>query len=143
MAQAIIASLTDVARTKFADMLAVGRSFTVTDFVTGQGGHDLSDPSVALSPDASVTTLPSQTFGPKNVASKTLISPTCVEILATLEATEGVGPLSNIGLIATVNFSPIIADPLLGTTFLFAIANFPLSYKTDSEVRSFAVSLQY
>lgn len=142
MAQAIVASLTDSARAQFANMLAVGRAFTPTDFVTGEGGHD-ADPTVALTPDPTVTALPLQTFGPKLIASKTLISPFCVEYLCTLDYTEAVGPLSNLGLIATITYSPIPADPLVGTQFLFAIANFPLHVKVDSEIIDLRVQVQF
>jgi len=143
MAQAIIATITDTARTKFAEMLQIGRAFTITDFVTGEGGHDTGDPAVALTPDPTATTLPLQSFGPKPITSKTLISPFCVEYLAELTALEAVGPLSNIGLIATITFSPIGGDPLVGTTFLFSIANTPLSIKTDSETKSIAIQVNF
>jgi hypothetical protein len=143
MAQAIVAAITDTGRAKLAEMLAVGRAFTITDFVSGSGGHDISDPSIALTPDVSATTLPSQSFGPKAVTSKSLISPYCVEYICDLDYTDAVGELSNFGLIATFTFSPIPADPLLGTQFLFCIANTPLSVKTDSEVKSVRMSIQY
>ena len=143
MAQAIIATITDTARSKFAEMLQMGRAFTVTDFVTGEGGHDTGDPAIALTPDPTATTLPLQSFGPKSIASKTLISPFCVEYLASLEPLEAVGPLSNIGIIARFTYSPIPGDPLLGTSFLFAIANFPLVVKTDAEARAISVQVNY
>jgi len=143
MAQAIIATLTDTARTKFAEMLQMGRAFTVTDFVSGAGGHDPGDVLVALTPDPAVVNLPSQTFGPKAITSKTLISPFCVEYLAELELLEAVGPLSNIGLIATITYSPIPADPLLGSTFLFSLANFPLQIKTDAESKAISIQVQF
>ena len=143
MAQAIIATITDTARSKFADMLKVGRAFTVTDFVTGEGGHDTGDPAIALTPDPAATSLPLQSFGPKAIASKTLISPYCVEYLCGLDALEAVGPLSNVGLLARFTYSPIIGDPLIGETFLFAIANFPLVVKTDAETRSISIQVNY
>jgi len=143
MAQAIIATITDLARSRFAEMLSVGRAFTITDFVVGSGGHDPSDAQVSLSPDPSDTTLPLQSFGPKAVTSKTLISPFCVEYICELELLEAVGPISNIGLIATFTFSPIVADPLLGTKFLFSIADTPLAIKTDSEVKTVAIQVQF
>lgn len=143
MAQRITATLTDVARTKLADMLANGRSFIVDSFVTGEGGHNPGDPAEALTPDPSVTTLPSQTFGPKAISSSTLASPFCVNFICDLDTVEAVGPLSNIGLYATVNYSPIPGDPLVGTTFLYAIGNMPLQIKTDAETKSFSISVLY
>jgi hypothetical protein len=143
MAQSIIATITDIARQHFAEMLQNGKAFTITDFVSGSGGHDAGDPASAISPDPTVTTLPLQTFGPKAVTSKTLITPFCVQYLCDLDALEAVGPLSNLGLIATFTYSPIIADPIVGTQFLFAVANFPLAIKTDSETRSSNLLVQF
>lgn len=143
MALAIVSALTDTARAKFADMLNVGRAFTITSFVTGEGGHDTSDPAVALTPDPANTTLPDQTFGPKAITSKSLISPYCVEYVCNLDLLEAVGELSNIGVIATVTYSPIIADPLVGSTFLFAIGNFPLHVKTDTETIEIRVTVNF
>lgn len=143
MAQAIIATITDLARSKFAEMLTVGRAFTITGFETGEGGHDPGDPAIALTPDPSATELPLQSFGPKPIASKTLISPFCVEYLCGLDALEAVGPLSNVGLKATYTYSPISGDPLIGQSFLFAIANFPLVVKTDAETRSISIQVNY
>lgn len=143
MAQAIVASITDTARAKFAEMLAVGRAFTITDFVVGNGGHDPGDPAVALTPDPTVSALPSQTFGPKGITSKSLISPFCVEYICDVDYTEAVGEVSNIGLIAKFTYSPIVGDPLVGTTFLFAIGNFPLKIKTDGELITWRVGVQF
>jgi len=143
MAQAIIATITDTARSKFAEMLQMGRSFTITEFVTGEGGHDTGDPAIALTPDPTATILPLQSFGPKTITSKLLISPFCVEYLTNLDPLEAVGPLSNVGLIARFTYSPIGGDPLLGTSFLFAIANFPLIVKTDAEARAISVQVNY
>lgn len=143
MAQAIIATITDIARQRLAEILQNGRSFTITDFVVGSGGHDAGNVSSALSPDPTVTSLPLQTFGPKTVTSKTLITPFCVQYICELEALDAVGPLSNLGLIATFTYSPILADPLIGTQFLFAIANFPQSVKTDAETRVAAVLINF
>jgi len=143
MAQAIVASLTDLARSKFADMLQMGRAFTVTDFVTGENGHDPGDPAVALTPDPTVTTLPGQTFGPKSIASKTLVSPFCDSYLCHLDFLDAVGPLSNIGLIATFTYSPILGDPLVGTSFLMAIGNQPLIVKTDALSLDFDIQINF
>ena len=143
MAQAVVSTITDVARSKFAEMLSIGRSFTVTSFVTGEGCHDPGDPAVALTPNPSALSLRLQTFGPKAITSKTLISPFCVEYVVDLLNLEAVGPISNIGLIATYTYSPIPSDPLIGQTFLFAIGNMPLQIKTDSESKQFRVQVQF
>jgi hypothetical protein len=143
MAQAIIASITDTGRANLANLLAVGRAFRITSFVTGEGGHDPGDPAVALTPDPTVTALPSQSFGPKAISSATLINPFCVEFLCSLGNLDAVGSLSNIGLIATFTYSPIPSDPLVGTTFLYAVGNFPLQVKTDAETKAISLQVQY
>lgn len=143
MSLAILASITDQGRSNLADLLQMGRAFTVTEFVTGGGGHDSGDPSVALTPDPSLTTLPGRTFGPKALTSKTLITPYCVKYVCDLDFLDAVGDLSNVGLIATFTYSPIPADPLLGTKFLFAIGNFPLVVKTDAETRTINVEVEF
>lgn len=142
MAQAVVATITDTARTAFATMLESGIAFTITDFVTGNKGHDQADPAIALSPNPADTTLPGQTFGPKTITSKSLISPFCVEYIADLEDIEAVGELSNLGLQATYTFDPTPAG-LVGQTFLFAISNFPLRVKTDAETITFAITVQF
>lgn len=143
MATAILASITDTARAKHAEMLAEGRAFTVTQFITGSGGHDPGDPATALTPDPALSTLPEQSFGPKTLADKSLTTPFCVRYVAELDNLEAVGLLSNIGLVAQITFSPIPLDPLVGTTFLFAVGNFPLIVKTDAETRTITIQVQY
>ena len=143
MALSIVAALTDTARTKLADMLSTGRSFTVNSFVVGQGGHDPGDPATALTPNPTVTTLPQQLFGPKSITSKNLTTPFCVQFICLLDDTEAVGPISNVGLLATINYSPIPGDPLVGETFLYAISNMPLQYKTHAETKTYQILVQY
>ena len=143
MAETIVASITDIARAAFASQLKMGRAFTITSFVTGSGGNDPGDPNTALTPDPTLTALPSQTFGPTAVAQITLTTPYCVEVDCALGLLDAVGPLSNLGLIATYTFSPVVGDPLVGTTFLFAIANRPLTVKTDSESIAFSVLIKF
>ena len=142
MSQTVTAAITDIARAQFANMLAVGRSFSVTQFVTGSGGHD-SDPSVALTPDPTVLSLPLQSFGPALITNKTLITPYCVQYTCNLGNLDAVGPLSNVGLLATIIYSPIVGDTLVGTTFLFAIGNTPLVEKTDVETRQINIQVQF
>lgn len=142
MAQELVASITDVARTKFADMLINGKSFTVTSFVIGEGGHDPADPDQALTPDPSLP-FQNQTFGPKTIAAATKISPFCNQFMAVLEKAEAVGPISNLGLVATITASPIPLDPEIGINFLFAIVNMPRSIKTDREKVSYQVLINY
>lgn len=129
-------------------MTISGRGFQVKSFVVGNGGADLGDPTVALSPDPSVTVLPNQTFGPKALQqnnppySGVLITPFCPQFTGLLDFSEANGPLSNVGLLAEIVYSPIPGDPLVGTTFLFALGNRPLITKTDSDQMTINITLQ-
>ena len=142
----VIAALTDDGRRRIADMTVSGRGFQITEFVVGRGGHDLGDPTVALTPNSSVTVLPLQTFGPKPVVSPSLgqtgilVTPFCPQFTGLLDFNEANGELSNIGLIGTINFPA--GDPLVGTKFLFAVGNRPLVVKTDADQLQINVTLQ-
>jgi hypothetical protein len=142
----IIAALTEEGRRRIADMTISGRGFQVTKFVVGSGGVDPGDPSVALTPNPAVLNLPSQTFGPKGLVQPspgitgTLVSPFCPEYIGLLDFNEANGKISNVGLIATINFPP--SDPLVGTDFLFAIGNRPEINKTDGDQLQLSITLQ-
>jgi len=141
MAITVLAAITDRGRAAFADLTVNGTSFVVNQFEVGSGGHDVGNPIVALTPDTSLSELPSLTFGPEPIDEASLIEDLFTpEFLCVLEQNEAVGELSNIGLLATFIDAP--ADPsLVGTTFLFAIGNFPLRVKVDTEVVEFTVSV--
>lgn len=143
MSLSILASVTDTGRANLAEVLNSGRAFTVTHFITGGGGHDVGDAAVALTPDPALTTLPQQTFGPKSLTSKTLVTPYCVQFECFLDYLDAVGNLSNYGLIATYTYSPIPNDALVGTQFLFAIGNSPLVVKTDGETRTINIEVEF
>jgi hypothetical protein len=144
----IIAALTDTGRARIADMTVSGRGFQVQQFVVGAGGHDPNNPTVVLTPDPSVTSLPDQTYGPAPLVQTNppytgiLISPYCPQFTGLLDTTQANGEISNVGLIATITSSLIPLDPLVGTTFLFAIGNRPLIVKTDNDQFTINVTLQ-
>jgi len=141
MAITVLAAITDRGRAAFADLTVNGTSFVVNQFEVGSGGHDVGNPIVALTPDTSLSELPSLTFGPEPIDEASLIEDLFTpEFFCVLEQNEAVGELSNIGLLATFIDAP--ANPsLVGTTFLFAIGNFPLRVKVDTEVVEFTVSV--
>lgn len=143
MSLSILASVTDSGRANLAEMLQMGRAFTVTHFVTGGGGHDPGDPQVALTPDPALISLPNQTFGPKIISSKVLVTPYCVKYMCELDFNDAVGNLSNFGLVATYTYSPISGDPLVGTTFLFAVGNSPLDVKTDGYQETINIEVEF
>ena len=62
MAITVSAAITDRGRAAFADMTVRGTSFIVRFFDVGNGGHDVGNPIVALTPDTSLADLPGKTF---------------------------------------------------------------------------------
>lgn len=141
MSITVLAAITERGRSAFADLTVNGTSFIVNLFEVGSGGHDVGNPIVALTPDVSLAELPNLTFGPEPIDESSLTEDIFTpEFLCILQQNEAVGELSNIGLLATFIDAP--ADPSLeGTTFLFAIGNFPLRAKVDTEVVEFTVSV--
>jgi len=140
MAITVLAAITDRGRAAFADLTVNGTSFVVNQFEVGAGGHDVGNPIVALTPDTSLAELPSLTFGPEPIDEATLSDLFTPAFLCVLQQNEAVGELSNIGLLGTFIEAP--ANPeLVGSTFLFAIGNFPLRVKVDTEVVEFLVSV--
>lgn len=144
----IIATLTDIGRHRIADSTISGRGFQIVKFVVGQGGHDPADDEIPLTPSPGVSTLPGQTFGPKDLVmlnppyTGILVTPFCPQFTAVLDFTEANGPLSNIGLIGRIISSPIPGDPLLNTEFLYAIGNRPKITKTDADQLQINITLQ-
>jgi hypothetical protein len=141
MAISVKAAITDRGRAAFADLTINGSSFIVNQFEVGNGGHDVGNPIVALTPDTSLGTLPGITFGPEPIDEAAFTADIYTpEFTCILQANEAVGELSNIGLLARYLTAP--ANPaLVGTSILFAIGNFPLRVKVDTEVVEFTVSV--
>lgn len=141
MAFNIIATVTDIGRQRLATMLATGKAFHVNLFEVGAAGHDTLDPTQALTPDPSSTNVASSVFGPEPIDTSFLSSQFCPEFVCRLEANEAVAPISSIGLIGTVVYSPTPGDPDVGVAFLFALGNFPLRVKTDAEDLEFRITV--
>jgi len=139
----VIATITDVGRQRLASGLITGKSFQIDQFSVGSGGHDPLDPSTPLTPDPAAVACPSVVFGPEPIDAATLISQFCPEFTCRLNPSEAIASLSNICLIGTVIYSPLPGDPDVGTTFLFAIGNFPLRVKTDVESVEFRVTCSF
>lgn len=143
MAFSVIATVTDLGRQKMASGLITGKSFQIDQFSVGSGGHDPLDPATALTPDPTVIACPSLVFGPEPVDAATLVSQFCPEFTCRLEPNEAIAGLSDICLLGTVIFSPLVDDPDIGASFLFAVGNFPLRVKTDVESLEFRVVVQF
>jgi hypothetical protein len=147
MAITVLAAITDQGRAGFADLTVNGTNFVVTQFEVGNGGHDPGNPIVALTPDTSLGDLPGLTFGPEPIDEASLPDDLFTpEFCCFLQQNEAVGELSNIGLIAThpddtEENGPNFQAGVAGASFLFAIGNFPLRVKVDTEVVEFTVSV--
>ncbi len=141
MAITVLAAITDQGRAAFAALTVNGieSSFVVNVFEVGNGGHDPGNPIVALTPDTSLGELPQITFGPEPIDEASLPDDLFTpEFDCFLQQNEAVGELSNIGLLATYTDED---SDLFGSTFLFAIGNFPLRVKVDTEIVEFVVSV--
>ena len=143
MAITVLAAITDQGRAAFADLTVNGTSFVVNYFEVGNGGHDPGNPIVALTPDTSLGDLPSITFGPEPIDEASLPDDLFTpEFDCYLQQNEAVGELSNLGLLAYYPETDANDDAgVSGETFLFAIGNFPLRVKVDTEVVEFTVSV--
>lgn len=141
MAFEIRAIMTDEAQRRDAEQKATGKGYVITGFTIGNAGHDPSDPTTALTPDTSATSVPSPVFGPKQTSSFTYGADNCPIWQCVLEFGEAVTQYSSIGLLAQITTSPVPNDPEIGTTFLFALANFPQRVKLGSERVEYLVGI--
>lgn len=139
----ILALVTTSGKTRIADMLATGKSFRVGYFRLGDGGYDLLDPTLPITPDPSATDVYGTPGGvlTKVIQSVGLQSPTCPVFTCVAAAGEGTGPIGSIGLLGEIVYSPIPGDPEIGLKFLFALATMPLRVKVPLEVFTFNVGI--
>jgi len=140
-----VVSLTRKGREMEAQQLLYGYGFRMDYFVLGSGGHDLGNPTLALPLDIDVPGLPGQFFGPEPIDVQELVTPTCPRFTCIVQAGEAVGGISNLGLYASILSVPAGSPPtapFVGSTFLYAITNFPLRYKVSASMETFTVSIK-
>lgn len=140
-----VVSLTKKGRELEAQQLLYGYGFRIDYFVLGAGGHDPGNPTIALPLDTDVIELPGQFFGPEPIDVKELVTSTCPRFTCIVQPGEAVGGISNLGLHATVLSVPAgspIDAPTVGSTFLYAICNFPLRYKVSASRETYTVSIK-
>lgn len=140
-----VVTLTDKGRQLEAQQTVYGYGFKIDHFVIGWGGHDPADPLVALPLNLEVTELPKQTFGPELIDEASLITVTCPKFVCVVQPREAVGGISNLGLIATILSVPAgspSSAPEVGSTFLYAMTNFPLRTKTALSKETFNILLK-
>lgn len=134
---AAIAVLTDEGRTNLTRIATEGLAFRVTHFQVGRGGYDPADPTQATTPNPALTTLedpvwPSPTTY-EEIDLEEFPNNEAVAFLCRLESDEALYGLGEIGLIATINNSPLTPAEN-GTQFLFAAAHVPMQANTENHV---------
>jgi len=140
-----VVSLTKKGREMEAQQLLYGYGFRIDYFELGAGGHDPGNPTIALPLDTDVTELSGKFFGPEPIDVRELVTPTCPRFTCIVQPGEAVGGISNLSLVASIlsvpSGSPVDA-PTVGTTFLYALCNFPLRYKVSASRETFTISVK-
>jgi len=122
-----LAIITNEAKRRTASMWLTGKSFRVKYFAVSAGGHDPTDPTVALAPDPAALIMPGTPFfGPEPIDSYEITSDFCPKFICRIEENEVSGSVSSVGLYGEIVYSPTPADPELGLIFLFAVYNRPV-----------------
>ena len=138
-------TISDAGRAFEAQQTIWGYGFKINFYVLGSGGADPGNQNLALPLDLSVTALPGQFFGPQPIDKIQMLNLTCVQFVCLAQQGEAVGPISNLGLIATVvsvpQGSPVDA-PVVGSNFLYGLVNFASRYKTASTRETFNVTIK-
>ena len=147
-----LAIVTDLGKSRMAQLIAAGKSFKVDRFVVGDQGHDPLDPSIAITPDpgkAGCYCSPESITVAGGCSYEGLInavnfnSTTCPVFNIVLEKGQATGVVTSICLVGTVMYSPIPNDPVVGTRFSFAVTNFPYKVKVAAERYEFNISVQF
>lgn len=133
-------ALTTEAKRRTGEMWAYGTSFQVNYFAISAGGHDPTDPTMALAIDPASPTMPGTIlFGPEPIDSVEWGSDTCPTFVCTIDQGEYSGDLSSVGLFAEIVADPIPrppgapAAPAIGYQFLFGVYNRPLLVLTATD----------
>ena len=140
----IIATLTDEARTLFAQSTLGLLSFKLVGFAVGRGGYNATNPVHVISIDSSATSLIDQFFPVTGIkALETIETPTVSTIVANcrLAKDEAVSALGEIGLWAEIIYSIVPSD--VGRQFLLAVSHFPIVTKTLRQAILYRMIIQF
>jgi len=147
----ILAIIVDEGRTALAQTLANGLSFHLTHFAVGTDGYDtatVQSVTTATAPALLDTALGAQVFPIipllEPIDMYQLPNPQAMATLCRIEPTEGVAPLGEIGVWATVLDQGTAPVPFIaGYSFMFALAHFPLQAKTIKHTYLYRLIYQF
>lgn len=140
----IIATLTDEARTYFAQSTLGILSFKLKGFAVGRSGYNSTNPVKITPIDGSLTDLEDHFFPTTGIKSLEAIeTPTLTTVVANcrLAKDEAVSALGEIGVWAEIVYS--LAPSEIGTTFLLAVSHFPIVTKTLRQAILYRVIIQF
>ena len=140
----IIATLTDEARTNFAQSTLGLVSFKLAGFAVGRGGYDSVNPVHVVAIDGSSTSLIDKYFPVTGIKTlETIETPTISTIVANcrLAKDEAISALGEIGLWAEIVYSIVPSD--IGRQFLMAVAHFPIVTKTLRQAILYRMIIQF
>jgi hypothetical protein len=142
-----IAIPTNEAKRRMARGDAYGTSFIIRYFGITDGGHDPSDPRLAMAIDPASTTMPggAPLFGPEPIDDVIWKTDFCPVYVCSILQGEYAGGMSSIGLFAQIVYvDPSDPDPpAMGYTFLAAVCNRPLLNLTSIDAPTFNVTIFY
>jgi len=144
MAFEALAVLTNEAKRRMAEVWNpnIGTCYRVKTFAVSAGGHDPNDPTTALTPDPSATTMPGAPpiFGPEPIDAYELVADDCPVYVCSIAQGEVTGGISTVALFAEIVDS--VANPgEIGTSFLFAVYNRPLLILTGTDDITFRLQV--
>ncbi len=147
-----LALVSNTGKAYMAELLASGLAFKVNKFVVGDQGHDPTDATLAVTPDAAKSgcycaqdamTVSGGCVYEGTISDISYENSTCPVFTINLEPGQATGPISAICLSATILYSPIPNDPRVGTTFVYALTTFPLRVKIPGSSMSWKISIQF
>jgi len=119
----IVVVVTKSGKLALRNLANYGYAYTINKFVAGDGGHDPAT-GEPLVPDRTLTSLPQQSFGPKEIGDGNIkqVSNFDTEYsLEILSSETNISAISNVGLIGTLT-----NGPNAGGEFLYGLGNFNL-----------------
>lgn len=128
-----------------------GYSMIIDRFSISDGGHNPSNADVAITPSLNITELPGTLLLDRKVIPPediNVIDSLCPEWTCRVGLSEAIGSNSALGLYGRVlgafdaNGNPNPTDPLIGTSFLYAVAAFAVVTKHAGAEINYVVGIR-